>query len=107
VLQEHIDKWYIDTRLKVTYNEPAIVPFNKVTRGNLETAYQAVNWMIKNGGWNLMEPLFVLDSDNKYDGSKVENFVYKKSHSNVNFASICYFSPIMSFRSILSSLSIH
>lgn len=95
VLQDHIDEWYIDTRLKVVYNEPAIIPFDKVTRGNLETAYQSVNWMLKNGGWNVQEPLYILDSDNKYDGSKVEKFIYRKGmFGSPLFASVCYFKPL-------------
>lgn len=93
VLQEHIDEWFIDIRLSTMYNEPTIIPFPKVTRGNLETAYQAVSYMLKHG-WNMMEPLYILDSDNMYGGSNVESFMYKKGHKDVLFASVCYFKPI-------------
>ena len=94
VLQEHIEKWSIDTQLTSIYNDSTIIPFDKLTRGNLETASHAVSSMTERGLWNPMDPIFILDSDNKYDGSHVEAFVREKERESTDFASICYFEPL-------------
>lgn len=92
VLQEHIDDWSIGTRLMTMYNEPVIIPFEKVTRGNLETAYQSVEYLIKNSGWSSDDPILILDSDNKYDGSNFMKFI--GSRRKKEFAAVCYFEPL-------------
>ena len=92
VLQEHIDEWFIDTRLMTIYNEPVIVPFDEVTRGNLETAYQSVEYLIKNSGWSIDDPVLILDSDNKYNGSQFMKFIDGRRRKE--FAAICYFKPL-------------
>ncbi len=92
VLQEHIDEWFINTRLMTMYNEPVIVPFDEVTRGNMETAYQSIEYLQKHAGWSLDDPILILDSDNKYDGSKFMAFI--ESRMRKEFAAVCYFEPL-------------
>lgn len=68
VLQEHIDAG-LDTFLYSVYgNNITIVPFTKVTRGNLDTAYISCNQMLD-------DDLLILDSDNKYNGNSVDKFI--------------------------------
>lgn len=94
VLQEHVDKLGISEVLKSLYNEPALVAFSHVTRGNLETAQQSVESLIAQKGWTLDEPLLILDSDNKYDGSEFAAFIEEVGKLTKEFGVICYFEPI-------------
>lgn len=94
VLQEHVDDRGMGEVLKSLYNEPALVAFSHVTRGNLETAQQAAESMVDKKGWSLDEPLLILDSDNKYDGSGFVAFIEEVEKLTKEFGVICYFEPI-------------
>ena len=71
VLSEHLHAPYnMQERLHKIYGKNiTIIPFETVTRGNLETARLACNHINSN------EPLLVLDADNKYDHNGLDNFL--------------------------------
>ena len=86
---EHEEKFQIVARLKKIYGEHITIKlFEKLTRGNLETAYLACK-DIKNN-----EQTLILDSDNHYDGSNLLNFLRMYEGKYPHFGAICYFDPL-------------
>ena len=81
----------VKDRLKNIYGpDVKFVEFEKITRGNLETAYLSCN-----GDKNQFNDILFLDSDNKYDGKELLRFIDKiKEETDEHFAVICYFEPL-------------
>jgi NDP-sugar pyrophosphorylase family protein len=76
VLQEHLNNG-LDEFLHSVYGKNiTIIPFTKVTRGNLETAHISCKRML-----NIGDDLLILDSDNKYNDN---NACYNKKNKNSN-----------------------
>lgn len=82
-------KFLIEERLAYVYQKTNIdfCRFNSLTRGNLETAYFSTLNIV-----DIDQPLLILDSDNKYNGSGFFDFV--SNISDKDFAVICYFDPL-------------
>lgn len=79
----------ITDRLKNIYGDDInTISFDKLTRGNLETAYLTCKDL------NPDEEILILDSDNAYNGSNLLNFLDMFKNKYENFASICYFEPL-------------
>lgn len=70
VLQDHLDNGLGEFLYSVYGENIHIVPFDKITKGNLETAYISSHTMQFEN-----EELLILDSDNKYSGSGIESFI--------------------------------
>lgn len=88
VRTEHEEKFQIVSRLKKIYGENITVKFfDKLTRGNLETAYITCQEV------NNDDEIIFLDSDNHYDGSNFLNFLSMYKDIVPHFATICYFEP--------------
>ena len=89
---EHEEKFNLTEKLKEIYGSNIKIQyFESITRGNLETAYIAVNNLYPNSN----EQLLILDADNHYNGTK---FLSTKNNlslllKNNPFGSICVFAP--------------
>jgi NDP-sugar pyrophosphorylase family protein len=85
VLKEHLEDG-VGEFLKSIYGENiTIIPFDQVTRGNLETARIACD-KIKFSN----SPILFLDSDNKYDHSGMDTF-FSSLPSDLSTMAICCF----------------
>ena len=77
----------LEAFLKNTYGaDTDIVSFDELTRGNLETAWLSLESIPDN------ESLFILDSDNWYNGVHFEDFIAKIPEKD--YAVLCTFDPI-------------
>lgn len=85
VLQEHLDNGLEQHLRKVYGDKITIVSFDKITRGNLETAKIACE-KIKNDN----DPILILDSDNKYDHNGMDLF-FEGLPKNDDTMAICCF----------------
>jgi dTDP-glucose pyrophosphorylase len=91
---EHDVEYGLADKLKNIYGDVKIQTFDKITRGNLETALISVS----NIFGDTDEELLILDADNHYNG---QNFLFYKNtiaeleskQNNTDFGSICYFYP--------------
>lgn len=89
VRTEHENNFEITSRLKKIYgNNIKLKFFDKLTRGNLETAYLTCQEIDNN------DETLILDSDNHYDGSRLLDFLSMHRGKSAYFGSICYFEPI-------------
>lgn len=79
------DRHNLDTVLQKLYPGSLNTIFTRLTRGNLETAYECCQYLDDKN-----EKLLILDSDNAYDGSGL----IEKFEKIENGAAICYFEPI-------------
>ncbi len=83
------EKFQMKERLKKIYgNKIDIISFDEMTRGNLETAF------IASKKFDDDEEILILDSDNHYDGSNLENFIDVLKMKENLFSLICTFEPI-------------
>jgi capsule biosynthesis phosphatase len=101
ILTDHATCWDIDRVISCLYPQKSwFVPFDKVTRGNLETAFKAVTELVNvREAWDRDEPLLILDCDNVYDGMNFEEFLddfapTDELSTSPQAAAICYFEPI-------------
>lgn len=80
----------LTNKLKAIYgSETKIISFDKLTRGNLDTAYLT----IAQANYNPEEELLVLDADNKFDGSYFLNFIDSLPFDS-DHGALCCFEPI-------------
>lgn len=70
VLQEHLNNGLEEFLYSVYGKNITIIPFAKVTRGNLETAHISCKRML-----NIGDDLLILDSDNKYNDNNITDFI--------------------------------
>jgi capsule biosynthesis phosphatase len=106
VLTKDVVVYDMSARLKDIYGQGIhIVEFPDLTRGNLETAYEAVSHLIGRCSWKRDEAILILDSDNMYDGSQFWVFIdtLEKSSFSISghggaepgrFGVVCYFEPL-------------
>ncbi len=86
---EHEDQFQIISRLKKIYGEDINIKiFDKLTQGNLETAYLTCQDL------DQTKEVLILDSDNAYDGSNFLNFLNMFKNKYEDFATICHFQPL-------------
>lgn len=85
VLSEHMENGLSNFLHSVYGNNITIIPFDKVTRGNLDTARIACD-KISNG----KDPILILDSDNKYDDNGIHPFL-ESLPNDLTTMSICCF----------------
>ncbi len=84
------EKFSIGLRLKKIYgNKIKVHLFDKMTRGNLETAYIVSQKLKEN-----KKDILILDSDNHYDGKNLLNFINVLKSYNSIFAVTCDFEPL-------------
>ncbi len=101
VLQEHLNNG-LDRFLYSIYGRNIdIIPFKKITRGNLETAHIACKRML-----NIGDDLLVLDSDNKYDNNNMTTFIDKLPRQPHTMAVMCFDNPDKSVPNKWSNVSI-
>jgi NDP-sugar pyrophosphorylase family protein len=85
VLQEHLETG-LDRFLYSIYGRNIeIIPFRKITRGNLETAHIACKRMLNTG-----DDLLVLDSDNKYNDNNMSQFIDRLPKQTHTMAVMCF-----------------
>lgn len=85
VLKEHLENG-LEQYLKTVYGERiAIVAFEQITRGNLETASIACKEISFDD-----DPILILDSDNKYDHNSIDCFL-NSLPSDFETMAICCF----------------
>jgi len=77
-----------EDELKLKYPNCHFVYFDKLTRGNLETAFMSV---LKIENCDLNEDILFLDSDNHYDGT---NFIKYAKSFHGQHGVVCCFEPI-------------
>ena len=96
VLSEHKD-FGIEAELMDAYgHDIEFIWFDRVTRGNLETASWAIDKLVKSGKWEDTAPVLILDSDNAYNsndlmGTLADLYI---QHYGKDYGLICYFEPI-------------
>lgn len=88
---EHEKIYNLSNKLKEIYgNDIKINKFQKITRGNLETAYISIKNLFSDSN----DELLILDADNHYNGDKF--LFYKncfKESCKKDFGAICCFYP--------------
>ena len=88
IREEDEKNFSMTIRLKKIYGKNIVIhTFDKITKGNLETAY-IVAKKIKN-----KKDILILDSDNHYNGKNLLNFINFLKKFNNNFSVICDFEP--------------
>lgn len=85
VLADHMKDGLGEYLRQVYGNNITIVPFDAVTRGNLETARIACQ-AISNGN----NPVLFLDSDNKYDHNGMDTFMSSLPNDLTTMAICCF-----------------
>ena len=88
VLSEHLEEGIEEFLRSVYGNNITIIPFESVTRGNLETARivcDKINF--------LNQPILFLDSDNKYDHNHMDEFLKSLPNDLTTMAICCFDDP--------------
>ena len=88
VLAEHMDNGLGEYLQSVYGNNITIIPFESITRGNLDTARIACQ-KIASGN----DPVMFLDSDNKYNHNGMDAFVSSLSNDLTTMAICCFDDP--------------
>lgn len=100
-LQEHLESG-LDKYLYSVYGRNIeIIPFKKITRGNLETAHIACKRMLDIGS-----DLLVLDADNKYNDNNMVKFIDNLPMQAHTMAVMCFDNPDKSLPNKWSNVSI-
>ena len=89
ILKEH-ETHDITSALNSIYGSDInIISFEKLTRGNMQTAYMCATLM------NADEPLLILDCDNKYNDNNLLETINKAENNGIQDNMIvCYFDPL-------------
>ena len=85
VLSEHMENGLGEHLRSVYGNNITIIPFEKVTRGNLDTARIACDHI---GSGN--NPILILDSDNKYSDNGMKHFLNALPNDLTTMAICCF-----------------
>jgi len=85
VLSDHLEDGLGEFLKSVYGNNITIIPFDSVTRGNLDTAKIVCDKINM-----LNQPILFLDSDNKYDHSGMDSF-FKSLPNDLTTMAICCF----------------
>jgi len=88
VLLEHLEDGLGEFLKSVYGNNITIIPFEKVTRGNLETARLACDKLHFSN-----QPILFLDSDNKYDHCGMDEFFQSLPNDLTTMAICCFDDP--------------
>jgi len=88
VRKEHLEDGLESFLHNIYGKNITIIPFDKTTRGNLDTARISCDYMN-----DTKTPLLILDADNKYDHNKIDDFI-KNTPNDISSMSIVCFNPI-------------
>ena len=70
-----------------------LIKFDRLTKGNLDTAAQAAYIAVNERGWDKNDPILFLDADNTYNSNGLDDFLDELPASG-HHAALCYFQPI-------------
>lgn len=85
VLSEHMENGLGEYLRSVYGNNITIIPFEEVTRGNLDTARIACDHIDSK-----KDPILILDSDNKYNDNGIKHFIHSLSNDSTTMAICCF-----------------
>jgi NDP-sugar pyrophosphorylase family protein len=88
VRKEHLDNGLGEFLNEVYGNNITVIPFEKTTRGNLDTARISCEYMKDS-----KVPILILDADNKYNHNNLDKFL-KEIPNDISTMSIVCFDPI-------------
>jgi len=95
IQEKHDDKFDVVRRLIDTFGENIFIcSMDRLTRGNLETAFNTTLNMFDEGYLNSDNEILFLDADNLYNGDDLFNFIENKKKITDNFAVLTGFEPL-------------